>query len=66
LERGRSRPWRRATTIRRTPPRCPNLSAALLALELIAITACSDQSHPVRRIPGHVLGLKLAIYMAGC
>jgi len=45
---------------------CPNLSAALLALELIAITACLINPILCAGFQGMYWGLKLAIYMAGC
>jgi hypothetical protein len=45
---------------------CPNLSAALLALELIAITACLINPILCAAFQGLYWGLKLSIYMAGC
>jgi hypothetical protein len=45
---------------------CPNLSAALLALELIAITACLINPILCAGFQGMYWGLKLAIYLAGC
>jgi len=45
---------------------CPNLSAALLALELIAITSCLLNPILCAGFQGLYWGLKLAIYMAGC
>ena len=45
---------------------CPNLGAALLALELIAITACLLNPILCAGFQGMYWGLKLAIYLAGC
>lgn len=45
---------------------CPNLSAALLALELIAITSCLINPILCAGFQGLYWGLKLSIYLAGC
>jgi hypothetical protein len=54
------------TVAARETDACPNLSAQLLALELIAITSCLINPVLCAGFQGAYWGLKLALYLAGC